>query len=762
MAKVRVDNLVEGNIVMHSHGVEDLDSTVTDKFVEITGDTMTGALNVQEGVATDALVVKDDSGNKKWSIQHNTNTVKQDFYSPEPDNKIVNSGFETDLSSWTEDLGYVLNDEFTTDLPAGSVNGTLATDGVNTRTVVDTTNKLNINSGLLNFTGGLSTPAWGNPGIWYPQVARTPGKTQIIQFYPKVSSLYGFDNNQSGDNLNYESFYYGNGNLFYVYTGGSNRALGTLDPAISYQLAVTLRSTGAYYYLKGGAFNNWTLIWVTNLDSTTTLYPSIIGYNSTTETHDFLRIPTATWLPTPLAYDTFTRADGTIGSSETTGPDGQTTPQLSWTNGAISSNKMVITPTLGSELIVNGGFDTDTAWTKDPTWTISGGVGIATSAGSGDNIRQSILTTGSWYQNTFDLVTFTSGIFRANFGGSAGPNRTSVGTYTITDRAVGTSGGIRSSAVGTSGTIDDISFKPLTLSSLFSTVSTSDANVILGTEMTMTPGTQAGVVLSLDSTSNPQNFVIFYHDGINMKIEKCVNGTYTTLYNATPATYISGRPFTVIKDGTTYRFYYNNALVDTKTISDAGIINNTKHGLFSTYEGNSFDNFTLFPRGSDNEYSDAPFEELTATRDTDVKYLGEASVKLVAGGTHATYLQSVNVGDTNSHSLVAYAYTDGSAVTTADLNLWYDGAELTTSFTSMGAGWYRLTGTLTGVASAKTYGVKVKAGKTVYVDTVSLQAGAGATIEVTFENSGSGVANATFENDLTVGGNINGIIDDNL
>lgn len=45
---------------------------------------------------------------------------------------------------------------------------------------------------------------------------------------------------------------------------------------------------------------------------------------------EFLRVPQALWLPTPFAYDTFTRADGALGSTETTGIDGQAAPTLSW------------------------------------------------------------------------------------------------------------------------------------------------------------------------------------------------------------------------------------------------------------------------------------------------------------------------------------------------------------------------------------------------------------------------------------------------
>lgn len=136
-----------------------------------------------------------------------------------------------------------------------------------------------------------------------------------------------------------------------------------------------------------------------------------------------------------------------------------------------------------------------------------------------------------------------------------------------------------------------------------------------------------------------------------------------------------------------------------------------------------------------------------------IKYAGNQSLKLInTSPSDTTVLQSVNVGDTSTYTLIAYAYTTGAAVTTADLNLYYDTAVISTTFTDMGSGWYKLTGTLTGVASAKNYGVKVKAGKTVYLDTVSLQAGSGATIEVTFENSSSGTSNYTFENNLVANG----------
>jgi len=300
--------------------------------------------------------------------------------------------------------------------------------------------------------------------------------------------------------------------------------------------------------------------------------------------------------------------------------------------------------------------------------------------------------------------------------------------------------------------LDDFSTKPLTLSSLFSTVSTSDADVIADANITLTAGTQAGLVLNLDSTSSPANFIIVYHDGTSVKVDEAVAGVYTNKQTTT-VTYSAGATLRAIREGTKLRVYYNNALVGAELTMTANT--NTKHGLFSTYSGNSFDNFTLWPRGSGTtKFTDAPFEELTATRDTTTKYNNStASVKLVAGGTDANYVQSVNVGDTQTYNLIAYAYTDGSAVTSSDLELYYDNSVLSTKYYALGGtGWYKLSGSLTGVASAKDYGVRVKAGKTVYVDEMHLQVGTGTTQTMYVLNSSTGVT----------GLNVQGLIDGTL
>ena len=244
--------------------------------------------------------------------------------------------------------------------------------------------------------------------------------------------------------------------------------------------------------------------------------------------------------------------------------------------------------------------------------------------------------------------------------------------------------------------------------------------------------------------------------GATVTLDKFTTATTWTNVPAASGTvvYSAGATLRVIKDGTKYRVYYNNLLVGAEaTISDATLIDNTIHGLFSTYASNSFDNFTLWPRGSGaTTFTSAPFEELMATRSTTTTYNNSTgSVQLVAAGTDANYLQSMNVTDTSTYNLIAYAYTNGAAVTAADLSLYYDTATLTTTYTPMGGtGWYKLTGSFTGVNAAKDYGVRVKAGKTVYVDEMKVQVGVGTAQTFYVMNTGTGVTG------LNVQGVVNG------
>ena len=79
---------------------------------------------------------------------------------------------------------------------------------------------------------------------------------------------------------------------------------------------------------------------------------------------------------------------------------------------------------LGPELVVNGGFDTDSDWSKGVGWSISNGT--ANLVNSASDLNQSIvLTSGLTYRTAFNTLNHSSGDFRIRFtGGAAAANGT--------------------------------------------------------------------------------------------------------------------------------------------------------------------------------------------------------------------------------------------------------------------------------------------------------------------------------------------------
>ena len=115
---------------------------------------------------------------------------------------------------------------------------------------------------------------------------------------------------------------------------------------------------------------------------------------------------------------------------------------------------------LGSELVTNGDFATDTWWQKSASVTISGGAAVFTSTPGGSGVFQTnLLTVGKFYSVTYSVVSITSGAgFRV---WTDGVIRTAVGTYTEIYRASSTSFGVLVATTATTGSIDNISVKEL-------------------------------------------------------------------------------------------------------------------------------------------------------------------------------------------------------------------------------------------------------------------------------------------------------------
>lgn len=125
---------------------------------------------------------------------------------------------------------------------------------------------------------------------------------------------------------------------------------------------------------------------------------------------------------------------------------------------------------LGSELVTNGGFDTDTTWIKATGWTISGGECHAAGVAAFSTVREDSFpfVEGAVYLVEYTVTDFTSGSVRVRFeGGSAvsGAYRTAAGTYQEFMTAVSGNNSLRVQAGGSglTASIDNISVKEVSM-----------------------------------------------------------------------------------------------------------------------------------------------------------------------------------------------------------------------------------------------------------------------------------------------------------
>ena len=504
----------------------------------------------------------------------------------------------------------LLRDEFDDTRAAGAVNGTLATDGTNTRAATDTGNKISIASGDLVISSGLGSPSANDPILNYPLVTRTPGLVMAM-YVPSFSGRVYLEARTNLSVLN-QIRCIGTTVTCGTHSSGINTA--TISTPFSFYLAI--RASGAHYFTQ--ASSGYPLLnWINDSISSSQVMASIFNYDGTNVHVGWLRM-SGYWLPTPLTSDGF-GASGTsdgLGHAETSGV-GSGGSGVTWTGAtwSASGGKAINTPSVGSELFANGDFS---LWTGDNpnSWIVTGESGsnpMVTQVGntariystaSAVNMAQVVGTSGKWYRFSVD-VTITAGTLYLQDGGGfpdTNPNILTSGTHVRTYRKNGSlSTKISSRTYPCDAIVDNASFKELTFSSLIALQTLSTSDVYTGVDLVISPGNQSGVALNWDSTSSPANGVIAYHDGTNAKLEKCVAGTWTSVISAA-ATYSAGARLVVSKIGTAYRLYYNNALVGSGTISDAGIVSNTKHGLFSTDSSNTLDNFVVYASGSGGEY----------------------------------------------------------------------------------------------------------------------------------------------------------------
>lgn len=303
--------------------------------------------------------------------------------------------------------------------------------------------------------------------------------------------------------------------------------------------------------------------------------------------------------------DDFARANGSAGNG--------------WSAGDVAANKLVITPTLGSELLTNGNFS---AWSGDnPTgWTVANetapnievtqrsalqlhadspaGTGAcnyyvdAANQATNLQIRQTILTVDSWYSTFVEVTAFSVGaLFIQDANSNMSRNIQAVGSFPNTGRATSTVFRLRGNTSSARDfTFDNVSVKAITLSTMFGTQTLTYVPRVISTAITRSASTQAGVV----HYSDDNNWVAAYLDGSgNIVLLKRVGGTYTQVATAS-VVYVADNVLELrySPSAQTYEVSYGGVTrITAQSVTDAVFTTAQKAGVFSTYNANTFDDF---------------------------------------------------------------------------------------------------------------------------------------------------------------------------
>ena len=163
-------------------------------------------------------------------------------------------------------------------------------------------------------------------------------------------------------------------------------------------------------------------------------------------------------------------------------------------------------------------------------------------------------------------------------------------------------------------------------------------------------------------------------------------------------------------------------------------------GVFEDYIGDvlGISRGLRIPEGTTNKMTNPVFghatfgngwtagSALTAVANYDKRFVlfGYQSAKIYTNHATAnnTYTQSINVGNTNAHTVSLYVKKlDGSAVTSSDCRVYY-GAGVASTYQSLGNGWYRVYAAVTGVAAGTATGIELRAvGAGVYLAAAQIE-----------------------------------------
>lgn len=204
---------------------------------------------------------------------------------------------------------FLFRDDFITAEAVPLTSPRTAEPGPGTSVITDTGNNLSILAGEL--TGGGAIGA-GDPGLWSTMEARVIGKAVVAQInYTVQRIITGWDRNQAGGRDDCFRFQTA---ILAVSTIGISLNVGACSVNTDYIAAVIMRSSGMLYFIKGGAFIDWTLIWVGTLTNAQMFAQIAVDGGTGAFTSDFLRV---SQLPSPWDTDFGIATDRLAGARST-------------------------------------------------------------------------------------------------------------------------------------------------------------------------------------------------------------------------------------------------------------------------------------------------------------------------------------------------------------------------------------------------------------------------------------------------------------
>lgn len=210
----------------------------------------------------------------------------------------------------------LLSDQFTTNASAPLTSPRTCEPGPSTITIVDTENKLSIASSALSCSGGKTSPAHGDPGMYGASQARAAGRAFLASILTNSNNTQiGWHNAGSG-RVTFEAFYFG-GSLIHQ---PSDQSVGSYSAATTYTVAFIQRAAGCFLLISGGAFATFpsmTMIWIDAALTTTPLFPAWSNFNSAVTMDDWRVQDLAAPWTTKFGAATSSNATPTTGATGT-------------------------------------------------------------------------------------------------------------------------------------------------------------------------------------------------------------------------------------------------------------------------------------------------------------------------------------------------------------------------------------------------------------------------------------------------------------